>query len=130
MTAGKRFLLLPVAVLLGVLGLMAGPTEARAAGYPDQPKCVRVPLGDGQFRLYVNPGEVVKGDVAEVRSGRDQFTGRRDGVWVGTVGESLTNDWHFVFKSDARLFSDRRFSQWLHCEKVKVEPYEFGRFSG
>ena len=120
MSRGARILLVPVAIVLGLLGVLAGPTEARA-DYPDQPRCVRVPLRDGTFRLYVTPGEVVKGDVKEVRSDRTQFAERRDGTWIGTLPprEGTENFWHFVFKSDARLFSERRYSLWVHCGKVR-----------
>lgn len=118
MSRGARILLVPVAIVLGLLGVLAGPTEARA-DYPDQPSCVRVPLRDGTVRLYFDPGNTVKGDVVEARSGRIQFTERRDGVWIGTPDKAgYEGHWHFTWKSDARLFSERRGSGWIHCGKV------------
>ena len=112
---------------LAALTLSTGGRASAAVDYPAQPGCVRVPVGDDTFRLYLHPGEVVSGEVVSVRSGHTHGTARRDGVWVSeqqrVVPENL---WHVVIKSDAALFSERRHSLWVHCSKVMVKPIRVG----
>ena len=117
----KRFAGAVIAVVLAIGGVMAGGGDARAEG-TEFPTCVRVPLGEGKFRVFIDAGTVVRGAVQMVRTGKTQLKERRDGVWVGQarLADSYDFQWHFVFKSDAPKFSDRRWSGWVHCKKVRL----------
>lgn len=109
------------ALVLAMLSTVTGPAEAHASGR--FPTCVRVPLNDGTFRVYVDPGDVVKGDVQTVRAFETQLRERRDGTWSGRVAypyDGSSRLWHVVIKSDAPRFSDRRFSTWVVCKKVEI----------
>lgn len=110
-----KFLSGVAAIVFAAAGTFMGSAEAHADASADFPTCVRVPLGGGQVRLYVDPNNVVKGDVREVRTSQTQFTERSDGTWTGVVPATTDHGWHFVFKSNAKLFSERRFSVWVEC---------------
>ena len=117
----RRFFTALAAIILAAAGTSVSTAEARAIP-ADFPTCTRVPLGDGMYRLYIaNPGSVVKGPVQEVRVSQTQFRKRRHGGWVGTVADdpAPAYAWHVVIKSNARLFSERRFSMWVDCSKSR-----------
>lgn len=114
-----RVLTLPVAVALAALGVLAGPTEANADA-ERLPKCVGVKVGRGEYRLFLDPGKVVEGEVLTVRSGQTFWIPRRDGSWVSQQAPTARRDFHVVIKSDAALFSERRWSSWVTCGPVKV----------
>lgn len=118
----RRFVLVPLALSLATVGVLAGPTEAKAdteISYAEYPSCVRVPLSGHRFRIYFDPGTIVKGDAKSVRIGRVSLRERPNKTWVGTVTSTTAPDFHFVVKSGARLFSERRGSGWIKCGVVQ-----------
>lgn len=115
----RRVLLGALGALLASCGVLAGPTEAHAA--TAFPECSRAPLGGLSYRLYLDPGDVVTGDVVSVRSGSVEWTERPNGTWVSRqVIDPLVKPYvHVVIKSDAAAFSDRRYSSWVTCKPVQ-----------
>lgn len=109
--------LAPLALAVG-LGLAAATTPPAAGAPPELPTCVRTPLDGRELRLSLTAGDVVRGRVRSVRLGRAFATrSARGGTWrIDHVIPRAHGDLvHVVVKSDARRFSERRWSGWIEC---------------
>jgi hypothetical protein len=117
----RNVVLLPIAATLAVLAITS--TDAKAAtevSSVEYPFGVRVPLGDHTYRLYLDPGTVLKQPVVEVRSGDRQWRQRGDGIWIVTLRDETIEQGPFKWNVHVVMKTDRpkRWSGWIKFRRV------------
>lgn len=118
----RRVVLIPLAVALATLGVIAAPTEAKAnepeVSSVEYPFGVRVPLGDNTYRLYLDTGSVLNFPVVEVRSGTRQWRQRGDGIWIITIKDDLIQERDFNVHVVMKTQRPKRWSGWIKFRRV------------